>query len=34
MGTAGAARVESEYHVRRRVSTVETLYQQVLGTMS
>jgi glycosyltransferase involved in cell wall biosynthesis len=30
MGRVGAARVESEYHVRRRVEAIESLYREVL----
>jgi glycosyltransferase involved in cell wall biosynthesis len=30
MGTAGARRVESDYHVQRRVRAIEHLYQKVL----
>ncbi len=30
MGAAGAARVESEYHVKRRVRAIESLYKEIL----
>ncbi len=30
LGNAGAARVEAEYHVRRRVEAIETLYHEVI----
>lgn len=31
MGAAGAARVESQYHIRRRVQSVEAVYHEVLA---